>query len=62
MSALGFSPDRRRPSKTFQGTPMRHLGVHVGNFYLVEKAGGEAFTDERGVGYRMARPGEADEP
>ena len=25
---------------------MRHLGVHVGNFYLVEKAGGEAFTDE----------------
>ena len=25
---------------------MRHLGVHVGNFYLVEKEGGEAFTDE----------------
>ena len=25
---------------------MRHRGVHVGNFYLVEKAGGEAFTDE----------------
>ena len=24
---------------------MRHRGVHVGNFYLVEKAGGEAFTD-----------------
>ena len=33
------------PSKTLQGTPMRHRGVHVGNFYLVEKAGGEAFTD-----------------
>ena len=25
---------------------MRHRGVHVGNFYLVEKAGGAAFTDE----------------
>ncbi len=46
VRSLGFSPDDRLPSKTFQGTPMRHLGVHVGNFYLVEKAGGEAFTDE----------------
>ena len=45
VRSLGFSPDRL-PSKTFQGTPMRHLGVHVGNFYLVEKEGGEAFTDE----------------
>ena len=45
VRSLGFSPDLL-PSKTFQGTPMRHLGVHVGNFYLVEKAGGEAFTDE----------------
>ena len=42
---LGFPTDRL-PSKTFQGTPMRHRGVHVGNFYLVEKEGGEAFTDE----------------
>ena len=25
---------------------MRHRGVHVGNFYLVEKEGGEPFTDE----------------
>ena len=46
IRSLGFSPDDRLPSKTFQGTPMRHRGVHVGNFYLVEKAGGEAFTDE----------------
>ncbi len=46
VRSLGFSPDDRLPSKTFQGTPMRHLGVHVGNFYLVEKEGGEAFTDE----------------
>ena len=43
--ALGFPTDRL-PSKTFQGTPMRHRGVHVGNFYLVEKASGAAFTDE----------------
>ena len=45
VRALGFPTDRL-PSKTFQGTPMRHRGVHVGNFYLVEKAGGAAFTDE----------------
>ena len=45
IRSLGFSPDRL-PSKTFQGTPMRHRGVHVGNFYLVEKEGGESFTDE----------------
>ncbi len=44
VRSLGFSTDRL-PSKTFQGTPMRHRGVHVGNFYLVEKEGGEAFTD-----------------
>ena len=45
VQALGFPTDRL-PSKTFQGTPMRHRGVHVGNFYLVEKEAGEAFTDE----------------
>ena len=45
VQGLGFPTDRL-PSKTFQGTPMRHRGVHVGNFYLVEKEGGEAFTDE----------------
>ena len=43
--SLGFSADRL-PSKSFQGTPMRHRGVHVGNFYLAEKQGGESFTDE----------------
>ena len=31
---------------TFQGTPMRHRGQHVGNLYLAEKQRGEAFTDE----------------
>ena len=45
VRALGFPTDRL-PSKTFQGTPMRHRGVHVGNFCLVEKASGAAFTDE----------------
>ena len=45
VRALGFSPDRL-PWGTFQGTPMRHRGAHVGNFYLVEKEGGGAFTDE----------------
>ena len=45
VRALGFSPERL-PWGTFQGTPMRHRGVHVGNFYLVEKAGEAAFTDE----------------
>ena len=44
VRALGFSPDRL-PWGTFQGTPMRHRGVHVGNFYLVEKEAGGAFTD-----------------
>ena len=44
VRALGFSPDRL-PWGTLQGTPMRHRGVHVGNFYLVEKEGGGAFTD-----------------
>ena len=45
VRGLGFSPDRL-PWGTFQGTPMRHQGRHVGNFYLVEKEGGGAFTDE----------------
>ena len=44
VRSLGFASDRL-PSRSFQGTPMRHLGVHVGNFYLVEKEGSEAFTD-----------------
>ena len=45
VRALGFSPDRL-PWGTFQGTPMRHRSQHVGNFYLVEKEGGAAFTDD----------------
>ena len=42
---LGFSADLIR-SKTFQGTPMRHRGIHVGSFFLSEKEGATAFTDE----------------
>jgi len=42
---LGFSADLMR-SKTFQCTPMRHRGVHVGNFFLGEKEGAPAFTEE----------------
>ena len=45
VRSLGFSPDLMR-SKTFQGTPMRHRGIHVGNFFLAEKEGAPAFTDE----------------
>ncbi len=45
VRSLGFSPALMR-SKTFQGTPMRHRGVHVGNFFLGEKEGAPAFTDE----------------
>ena len=45
VRSLGFSTDLL-PSRTFQGTPMRHRGVHVGNFYLVDKEGGKEFSDE----------------
>ena len=48
VRSLGFSMDSLpiRTSRTFQGTPMRHQGVHVGNFYLVDKQGGREFTSE----------------
>ena len=45
VRSLGFSAEIV-PSNNFQGTPMRHRGVHVGNFFLAEKQGGDAFTDE----------------
>ena len=34
------------PTKTLQGTPMRHRGAHVGNFFLGDKVGGQEFTSE----------------
>ena len=45
VRSLGLSPNPML-SKTFQGTPMRHRGVQVGNFFLAEKEGGGEFTDE----------------
>ncbi len=45
VRSLGFSPDLMR-SKTFQGTPMRHRGETVGHFFLAEKEGAPAFTDD----------------
>ena len=47
IRAIGFTADFLPSTpKTFQGTPMRHRGAHVGSFYLAGKEGGEAFTDE----------------
>ena len=43
--ALGYSEELTL-SKTLQATPMRHRGVHVGNFFLGEKEGGWEFTSE----------------
>ena len=45
VRSLGFSPDLMR-SKTFQGTPMRHRGAHVGNFFLAGREGAREFTEE----------------
>ena len=45
VQSLGFSLELTRP-KTFQSTPMRHRGVHVGNILLGDKGGGREFTDE----------------
>ena len=45
VSSLGLAPGLM-PCRTFQGMPMRHGGVHVGNFFLGEKEAGEEFTDE----------------
>ena len=45
VQSLGFSLDPM-PCKTFQCTPMRYRGAHVGSFFLAEKEGGEEFTSE----------------
>ncbi|MCY4642342.1 MAG: response regulator [Gammaproteobacteria bacterium] len=41
--SLGYPSDLVCP-KTFQGVPMCHRGVHVGNFYLGGKESGQEFT------------------
>ncbi len=45
LHSLDFYPDEIL-TKTFQGTPLRYRGVHVGNFFLGEKEGGQEFTGE----------------
>ena len=45
VGSLGFSPDGVIV-KTFQGAPIRHRGVQVGNFFLGEKETGPEFTAE----------------
>ena len=45
IRSLGYPPDLIF-SNTLQATPMRHRGLHVGNFFLGEKEGGQEFTDE----------------
>ncbi len=45
LRACGLS-NYALPFRTFQGTPMHHQGIHVGNFYLGEKEDGKAFNDE----------------
>ena len=45
VNALGFSSELMR-SKTLQGTPMRHRGMQVGNFFLAEKESAPEFTVE----------------
>ena len=41
---LGFSPDLVLSNTGLQATPMRRRGVHVGDFFLAGKKGGQAFT------------------
>ena len=43
--SLGFS-SWLMPTKAFQGIPMRHRGVHVGNFFLAGKEGAAEFSAE----------------
>ena len=45
LIALGF-PGNRMLARTFLGAPIRHQGVHLGNFYLSDKDSGQDFTSE----------------
>ena len=45
LGPLGF-PDDPTLARSFLGTPIRHRGVQVGNFYLADKVGGQEFTRE----------------
>ena len=43
LRSLGYTPTLVL-AKTLQATPMRHRGIHVGDFFLAEKEGGQEFT------------------
>ena len=45
VRSLGYTEDFTL-SNTLLATPIRHAGVHVGIFFLGEKAGSQEFTDE----------------
>ena len=45
LGPLGF-PEDPTLARSFLGAPIRHRGVHVGNFYLADKGGGQEFTRE----------------
>ena len=45
VPALGF-PGEIAAGRTFLGAPIRHRDVHVGNFFLADKEGGQEFTNE----------------
>ncbi|MCY4025850.1 MAG: response regulator, partial [Acidobacteria bacterium] len=44
LRSLGFSTDLVLSKTALQATPMRYRGLHVGDFFLAEKEGGQAFT------------------
>ncbi|MCY3774873.1 MAG: response regulator [Candidatus Aminicenantes bacterium] len=46
VRTLGFSFDLLPWAKGVQGTPMRHRGVHVGNFFLIGGRDRREFTSE----------------
>ena len=45
LRSFGFSPITL-PSRTLQGTPIRHRGVYAGSFFLAGKDGDHEFTRE----------------
>ena len=45
LLSLGFPADAML-ARSFLGAPIRHRGVHVGNFYLADKEAGKEFTSE----------------
>ena len=45
VRTLGLEPTPTF-SRAFQGTPMHYRGVNVGNFFLADKTGADAFSDD----------------